>query len=958
MRAVSDAKHRMSPGPARESESGYAAFISHSSDPDGNSVAAALQHGLHRLARKWYQLRAMHVFLDTAAGMTAGAPLWEELRMAMDASKYFVLIASPVAASRPWVNKEIAYWLDNNTPETLIIVAAQGEVSWDSGCGDFDWSRTDALPAALRGRYQDEPIFVDMRKVRRPLDHKDPVLNDKIADVAARLRGVTKEELTSRDRQAQRRALRLASSAIMILVISLAAALAASFIAAGQRNDARAQARLALSRQLAAQSRVLLSQSADLAALLAVESYRINSDPQARSALLGLLSGNSRLERIRRLPLSGGQLTRDGTEIIVPGYRGVSVWDAASGRRLGPIFGGGARPAARSVARNRLQYEADLSPDDRRLAVYTPARTIELWDLVRHRLLATSADPAVVTGGPAVGVYGSGQPRLVYSPGGRYILSTGMDGAYVFDASTLRMIAGPLKIPGDVPGVDAADFDPEGRLLILSGLGGDFIFSTASWRGVSSISSGDGTVDAAFSPDGRQLAVLSSSGVQLYDVTPGRSGRAPLVAGPVWTMNGPQNQDSVAWSPDGLLMAASGNAGAMVWNPATGQKLATLHVNLVWNGAGDVSGLAFTRSGRYLLDGEADGLVTWRVNRANLFLEDQLSSIGPPAFSSDGKVIATADGADGVQLWDAASGKPAGKPIRPGGGTVQSVAFIPRSATLAIGEQTGTAIWSVKENRQIRGVMTGFSHTVDSVSASPDGRYVAAAENLEVSVWDLATRRIVLKIPAAADKRYSASQAAISPDGNSVAVPAGEDVELWSIPQRKKTAVIKAAAGASVNAVAFAHAGTLLAVNTDIPTTRLWDLKQHRWIGLPMSNGIGSAQSLNNNPVAISSDGKLVASASGASNSVTLWDPGSRAQIGVLANPKSATGNTNTISGVAFSPDGQTLAVTTNTGTLTVWDLNVNHWIADACAIAGRGLTRSEWAQYIGSAAPYRNTCG
>jgi hypothetical protein len=49
----------------------------------------------------------------------------------MDASRYFVLIASPEAASRPWVNKEIAYWLDNNTPETLIIVAAQGEVSWD-----------------------------------------------------------------------------------------------------------------------------------------------------------------------------------------------------------------------------------------------------------------------------------------------------------------------------------------------------------------------------------------------------------------------------------------------------------------------------------------------------------------------------------------------------------------------------------------------------------------------------------------------------------------------------------------------------------------------------------------------------------------------------------------------------------------------------------------------------------
>ncbi len=946
----------MSRGAARQSENGYAAFISHSSDPDGKSVAVSLRYGLHRLAKKWYQLRALHVFLDTAAGMTVGAPLWEELRTAMDASRYFVLIASPEAATRPWVNRELAYWLDRSPPETVIIVAARGEIAWDGGHGDFDWSRTDALPRALHDRYREEPVFVDMREVRRPLDRRDPVLNDKIADVAARLRNVSKEELTSRDRQERRRTLRLAVSAIVVLAISLAAALAASVIAVGQRQDARAQARLALSRQLAAESRVLLSQSVDVAALLAVESYRIDPDPQARSALFGVLSGNSRLERIRRLPLSGGQLAGDGTEIIVPGYRGVSVWDAVSGRQLGPAFGDGARPAARDSAAPLLEYEGVLSPDDRRLAVYTPSRTIELWDPARHRLLATGVDPAVVSGGPAVGVYGSSQPQLVYSPDGRYILSTGLDGAYVFDAATLRMIVGPLRIPGDVPGVDSAAFGPRDGLLVLYGIGGGFIFSTASWRVVSSISSGDSMVDAAFSPDGRQLAVLSGSDAQLYDVTRGRGGRPPLVTGPVHTMNGPQNQGSVAWSPDGSLLASSGNAGALIWNPATGEVLATLSVNLVWNGGGDASGIAFSRAGRYLSVGQSDGLVTWQLNRTDLYFEDRLSSIGPPAVSSNGKVIATADGADGVQLWDAASGRPVGKPIHPGGGTVQSVAFIGGDTTLAIGEETGTAIWNLRENRQIGGVMTGFHHTVEDESASSDGRYVAAAEDLEVSVWDLATRRIVLKIPAPANENGSALQAAISPDGKLVAVPAGEDVGLWSIPQRREIAVIKAES--SVNAVAFAPSGVFLAVNTSTPATRLWDLRHHGWIGLPMSNGIGSADSLNNNPVAISADGTLVASASGASNSVTLWDSGSGAQIGVLAMPPAGSDSTNTVSGLAFSPDGRTLAVTTNTGTLTVWDLNVNDWIADACAIAGRGLTRSEWAQYIGSLAPYQGTCG
>ena len=198
-------------------------------------------------------------------------------------------------------------------------------------------------------------------------------------------------------------------------------------------------------------------------------------------------------------------------------------------------------------------------------------------------------------------------------------------------------------------------------------------------------------------------------------------------------------------------------------------------------------------------------------------------------------------------------------------------------------------------------------------------------------------------------------QAVISPDGNSVAMPAGDSVEIWSIPQRRETAVI--AAGKPVNAVAFAPSGAFLAVNTDMPATRLWDLRHNRWISLPMSNGIAANDSLNDNPVAVSTNNALVASASGGSNSVTLWDSGSGAQMGVLDMPSVGSGDAGTVSGLAFSPDGRSLAVTTTSGTLTVWDLNVNDWLAKACAIAGRELTRNEWVQYIGTLAPYQDTC-
>lgn len=42
---------------------------------------------------------------------------------------------------------------------------------------------------------------------------------------------------------------------------------------------------------------------------------------------------------------------------------------------------------------------------------------------------------------------------------------------------------------------------------------------------------------------------------------------------------------------------------------------------------------------------------------------------------------------------------------------------------------------------------------------------------------------------------------------------------------------------------------------------------------------------------------------------------------------------------------------------IVVWDLDPEHWVEPACAIAGRNLTRAEWDQYIGDLAPYRATC-
>ena len=102
-------------------------------------------------------------------------------------------------------------------------------------------------------------------------------------------------------------------------------------------------------------------------------------------------------------------------------------------------------------------------------------------------------------------------------------------------------------------------------------------------------------------------------------------------------------------------------------------------------------------------------------------------------------------------------------------------------------------------------------------------------------------------------------------------------------------------------------------------------------------------------------DGTLIAT-NGGDHNVILYDVASGVRIGTPITIADDESNR-----IALSLDGRWLCVggeaADGSHATKIWDLDPEHWATAACRVAGRNLTREEWASNIGTLAPYRATC-
>ena len=154
-----------------------------------------------------------------------------------------------------------------------------------------------------------------------------------------------------------------------------------------------------------------------------------------------------------------------------------------------------------------------------------------------------------------------------------------------------------------------------------------------------------------------------------------------------------------ALSPDGEMLAGSGNNSLCLFEMATGRQHRALDPN---NGYAE---LAFTPDGRCLVaprapktpKGDAGGYSLWEIAtwRERILLENQSTSYSAAAVSPDGRLFAVGTLSGEVQLWDLASGKRLA-PLRGHESGVLTLAFAGDSKALVSGSHDTTAlIWDI-----------------------------------------------------------------------------------------------------------------------------------------------------------------------------------------------------------------------------------------------------------------------
>jgi WD40 repeat protein len=311
-----------------------------------------------------------------------------------------------------------------------------------------------------------------------------------------------------------------------------------------------------------------------------------------------------------------------------------------------------------------------------------------------------------------------------------------------------------------------------------------------------------------------------------------------------------------------------------------------------------VYSVSFSPDNRFIATASRDGTaIIWdKQGKYLTTLSGHKGAIYSVSFSADSQYIATASADNTAKLWNLQGQELV--TFKEHKGSVYNLSFSPDGQYLATTSRDNTArLWNLKGKLLV--VFRGHQKSVDDVTFSPDSQRIAtASRDGTVKVWNLKGQELA-NLTEEGTSFYSVS---FSRDGKMLAAAASDGtVKVWD--QIGNLLVTLKGHENFVNSVNFSPQGKLIATASSDGTAKIWNLK-----GEELATLKGHQDSVYD--VVWSPQGNQLATAAG-DGIVKIWD---------IKDKFSLNNNNLQITNVAFSPEQQLIAETSQEGKVYLVD--------------------------------------
>ena len=567
-----------------------------------------------------------------------------------------------------------------------------------------------------------------------------------------------------------------------------------------------------------------------------------------------------------------------------------------------------------------------FSSNNRHLASASWDQTVKLWDIQTgveegaFRGRKQSEEEVATFRGHTDHVNG-----VSFSANGSYLASVGNDGCRIWDLSRFpdyRILENVAKTYGVV-------FEPQGKRLYAGGYQGVQALDVQTGRLLFQLPHGHVVGHVALTSDGKLLAAGEGSypgspstkttyDVLLWDL--GTRSPLPVLKGHTGQILG------VAFHPTkkAELASVSVDGSVKIWDVRACRLLRSLpHKQPIW-------AVAYSPSGDYLAAAGKDGTIFLWDGQLNLKGElstPDLQKAEALAFSSDGKRLLSSGG-ENLVAWDLEKREPViTVNVK---ANITGIAFHKRVLALSTLDRS-LLVLDAETGKELLPPLRGYTSPVEGVAFSPDGRHLVSTGS-QIIVWDALPSGEIFTLR---DSVLTINTLAISPDEKRL-VSGGDDkiVRIWDcqtgkllsrLPQPKRVfamafspdskrmafdqdAVVKVCdvAGREVGTFpgpppGFSQAGTVG-----------WLLGQLGAGPLPAAATLFPGQTVQF--LAFSPDGETLAIAR-SDYTVAL------VESATWKEQKTLRGHTETIFSLSFSRDGKRLASGSKDKTIIIWDV-------------------------------------